>query len=588
MNEQITEIEPLKVYVGWDSREDIAFQVCKQSILDHASVPVDVIPLKQKDLRRDGIYTRETDAMASTEFTFTRFLVPHLNDFTGWALFIDCDFVFLDDIKKLFDQANDSYAVMCAHHDYSPKQLTKMDGQAQHIYPRKNWSSCVLFNCGHPNNAQINLDLVNDPSKGGAYFHRFSWLDDSLVGEYSHEWNWLVGWYEEPTDGEPKALHYTEGGPWFPEYENCDYAYHWYKARISYEEYLNVKYNQALESGENKRQRQMEKFEVERLKTTTDTLVLSDQKKKLVTDFIHYLKDPDGTYYKREHKWENIMALREPRVAALHPGNDDEFGFKPEKKGFLFDEYLEAFVLGADGAKLSSWEAEEHTKNTLLIRGLGKQSQLAIKHCMKTGREFYYIDSGYMGNETTKSKIYHRITKNGLQNTGPIFPRSRKRLMPLKYSYSPFKMKGEKILLVPPSDKVMKFWGQETPNQWVAKVSKELKQYTDRPIEIRLKPKRNERIADKNILFALRDNVYCVVTYNSIAATEALLNGIPAITLGNNAASVLCNDKLSDINNLYVYEEEQMLQYAAHLSYCQFTRREMQDGTAWAILNEKL
>ena len=109
-----------------------------------------------------------------------------------------------------------------------------------------------------------------------------------------------------------------------------------------------------------------------------------------------------------------------------------------------------------------------------------------------------------------------------------------------------------------------------------------------RQIEIRLKPKRNERIADKNILYAFRDNVYCVVTYNSIAATEALLNGIPAIALGNNAASVLCNSKLSDINNLYTYDEEQMLAYAAHLSYCQFTRREMQDGTAWAILNQKL
>ena len=101
MNEQSTEIEPLKVYVGWDSREDIAFQVCKQSILDNATVPVEVIPLKQGDLRKEGIYKRDVDAMASTEFTFTRFLVPHLADYKGWALFIDCDFVFLDDIKKL-------------------------------------------------------------------------------------------------------------------------------------------------------------------------------------------------------------------------------------------------------------------------------------------------------------------------------------------------------------------------------------------------------------------------------------------------------------------------------------------------------
>ena len=102
MSEQSTDIEPLKVYVGWDSREDIAFQVCKQSILDNATVPVEVIPLKQADLRRKGIYTRDVDAMASTEFTFTRFLVPHLNKFKGWALFCDCDFLFLEMCNNFF------------------------------------------------------------------------------------------------------------------------------------------------------------------------------------------------------------------------------------------------------------------------------------------------------------------------------------------------------------------------------------------------------------------------------------------------------------------------------------------------------
>lgn len=228
------ETKPLKIYIGWDSREDIAYQVCKQSILDHATVPVEIIPLKQSELRKQRLYWREVDKLAATEFTFTRFLIPQLSRFEGWSLFIDCDFVFLDDIKKLFDQVDDKYAVMCAQHDYTPKPGLKMDGQQQTFYPRKNWSSMMLINCGHPSNIIVTKDFVNDPEKTGAYLHRFSWLDDSEVGQLSHEWNWLVGWYSEPDDGTPKALHYTEGGPWFPEYEDCEYANEYYKVERRY------------------------------------------------------------------------------------------------------------------------------------------------------------------------------------------------------------------------------------------------------------------------------------------------------------------------------------------------------------------
>lgn len=228
------EIKPLKIYVGWDSREDIAYQVCKQSIIDHASVPVEIIPLKQNNLRKESLYWRELDQLASTEFTFTRFLIPELMNFDGWALFIDCDFVFLEDVAKIFEQADNNCAVMCAHHDYTPKEGIKMDGQQQTQYPRKNWSSMMLINCGHPSNQQLTKEVVNNEHKTGAYFHRFSWLEDDKVGKLSHEWNWLVGWYKEPDDGAPKALHYTEGGPWFEEYENCEYNTEWYKAKASY------------------------------------------------------------------------------------------------------------------------------------------------------------------------------------------------------------------------------------------------------------------------------------------------------------------------------------------------------------------
>ena len=222
------------IYIGWDSREDIAYQVCKKSILDNTTMSADVIPLKQHELRESNLYTRDIDKLASTEFTFTRFLIPELNQFKDWALFIDCDFVFLEDVEKLFAQADDKYAVMCAHHDYTPKPGIKMDGKQQTVYPRKNWSSMFLINCSHPSNALLTTDVVNDMEKTGAFFHRFSWLDDSEIGKLSHEWNWLVGWYNEPEDGTPKALHYTEGGPWFNNYQDCEYANEYYKVERKY------------------------------------------------------------------------------------------------------------------------------------------------------------------------------------------------------------------------------------------------------------------------------------------------------------------------------------------------------------------
>ena len=211
----------LKIFIGWDSKEDAAYQACKKSLQLHSSMQLNIIPIKQQDLRQKNIYARKIDPLSSTEFTFTRFLVPQLSNWTGWALYVDCDFIFLDDVKNLFDQVDDRYALMCVQHDYKPTSKLKMDGKAQHVYPRKNWSSAILFNCSHPAHKQIH---VNDETKDGKWFHRFSWLDDSEIGAIDHEWNWLVGWYKEPEDGTPKALHYTEGGPWFEEYKDCEYS----------------------------------------------------------------------------------------------------------------------------------------------------------------------------------------------------------------------------------------------------------------------------------------------------------------------------------------------------------------------------
>lgn len=230
-----------RVYIGWDSREDIAYQVARYSILKHAN-NVEVIPLKLHELKQRGLVTKPDDPRASTEFTFTRFLVPYLNDFKGLALFVDCDFLFRSDVNKLFDLADISKAVSVVKHEYNVKDgSTKMDGKVQHAYPRKNWSSCMLFNCAHRKNIQsldplnINNTLLGEPPMNiMSYLHQFRWLDDDDIGELPHTWNWLVGHYHEPQDGTPDAIHYTLGGPWFDEYKDVEYGHLWKEAEQEY------------------------------------------------------------------------------------------------------------------------------------------------------------------------------------------------------------------------------------------------------------------------------------------------------------------------------------------------------------------
>lgn len=214
------------IYVGWDSREDIAYQVCEFSIKKRSNTS-DVVALKQNELREQGIYWREVDKLASTEFTFTRFLVPYLNNYKGFAIFCDCDMVWLTDPQVLFDigDYDPSKAVYVVQHDYNPPEGVKMDGQVQLPYPRKNWSSMILWNCAHPKNKLLDLETVNNST--GAFLHRFSWLEETEIGKLNPRWNWLVGHYKEPEDGTPSVLHYTEGGPWFENMRSCEYDYVW-------------------------------------------------------------------------------------------------------------------------------------------------------------------------------------------------------------------------------------------------------------------------------------------------------------------------------------------------------------------------
>lgn len=213
------------VFVGYDSREDIAYRVARRSMLDHATIPLNIQPIEREYLREVGVYWRPDDPYSSTEFSFTRFLVPHLCGYEGWALFLDCDFLIRKDIAPLLQYCDPSLAVACVKHDYRPTETTKMDGQTQHPYPRKNWSSFMLFNCGHPESERLTPEIVNTES--GMYLHQFKWCADEHLGRLPITYNYLEGWYTATDDPDPACVHFTRGGPWFAGYENVEYADKW-------------------------------------------------------------------------------------------------------------------------------------------------------------------------------------------------------------------------------------------------------------------------------------------------------------------------------------------------------------------------
>ena len=226
------QLDNINFFIGYDSKEDIAYRVCKNSLISHSTISLKVNSLKIDELVAKKFYKREKDPLASTEFTYTRFLVPVLMNYKGWAVFCDCDFLFLEDIALLFKNLDKNKAIYCVKHNYTPKEKHKMDGKKQTIYPRKNWSSFIVFNCGHPSNKKLTIDLVN--SETGSYLHQFKWLEDNEIGSLDERWNWLEGWSSSDENLSPFAIHFTRGGPWFDDWKNVDYSSDWLIARNSY------------------------------------------------------------------------------------------------------------------------------------------------------------------------------------------------------------------------------------------------------------------------------------------------------------------------------------------------------------------
>lgn len=214
----------IRIFVGFDAREPVAYSVLAHSIQARASVPVSIAPLMLSQLT--PFFSRDAHPLQSTEFSFSRFLVPYLSDFEGWSLFTDCDMLVMDDIARLWALRDDRYAVMVVKHDHRPRENVKFLGAPQTAYDKKNWSSVMLFN-----NAlcrALSVEYVNAAS--GLDLHQFKWLaTDQLIGSLPPRWNHLVGYDDLSND--VSLVHYTIGGPYFPQYARCEHAGAWFAER---------------------------------------------------------------------------------------------------------------------------------------------------------------------------------------------------------------------------------------------------------------------------------------------------------------------------------------------------------------------
>ena len=217
----MSENKKVKIYIGFDQRESIAYHAFVQSLIDHASIPLDITPLAVKTLK--GYEEKHKDK--SNDFVYSRFLTPFLNDFKGWAIFVDGDMICQTDIKELLDLRDDSKALQVVKHDYKTKANQKYLGNINQDYPRKNWSSVILWNCEHPKHKLLTPDFIANES--GKYLHRFSWLEDNEIGELPKEWNWLATEY--PNNEQANIIHYTLGTPCFKDYRNTEMADIWLK-----------------------------------------------------------------------------------------------------------------------------------------------------------------------------------------------------------------------------------------------------------------------------------------------------------------------------------------------------------------------
>lgn len=504
----------MKIYIEKHQNQEVIHKVCELSILS-------------KNDNANILFLG--DNIPILDNLVFKFLVPAKEEYKGWALYCSNTMFFLDDVEHLFLLADDKYAVM--------KLGSNKD------------NSLLLWNCSHP--ALKDLDYSFLVKHGINYINNFEWLEPDLIGELPIVWDWCPHNNNFAEHGQPRAINFINGGPWDPYAEHVAFGAVWERLK---QEYLESNTQASISPFDN----------------------IPIELKSLFLNILKYRVDPLQEYYESgnlENIIQDLKMIDNNNVYAVDGGWNPE-----EKKGLVYDPYMESFILGS-GGQITNYDKVEQSMVPCLFRGITKMKHM--KACEAIGRDYYYIDTGYFGN--IRKKLYHRITKNAMQNIGPVIERPFDRLEATGWRRKKFRP-GKNILLCPPSAKAMSCFGVDL-DQWMEETINTIKKYTDRPIVIRKKLSRRERTSSDTMEMALEQDVHCLVTYNSIAATEALLNGKPAFTLGPNAAHSLSLQDLSLIEKPYIPTADELEAWAAHLAYCQFTEAEMKDGTAWRILS---
>lgn len=209
----------IPIFVGYDPRESLNFAVLANSLTRLSSQPISIIPINLESM---DFYT-ETHTDGSTQFSYSRFLVPYMMGYKGWAIFMDCDILARADISEIWSLCDPKYAIMCVQHNYQTSSPIKFLGNVNRNYNRKNWSSVMLINCAHKSNSVLTPRMIEEQT--GQYLHQFKWLDDKLIGSLPLEWNWLADEYVENENA--KLIHYTLGSPCFEEYRDTPMSKYW-------------------------------------------------------------------------------------------------------------------------------------------------------------------------------------------------------------------------------------------------------------------------------------------------------------------------------------------------------------------------
>ena len=542
-----------QVFIGWDPELQEAAEVCHHSLIKHSTVPVNVTFLRQQDLQ-DAKQLWRRDSEATTQTTLSRFLVPFLSSYSGWSLYVDPDYVFTHDLRSLLQSQDSKFAVQVVKVDFKPSIGTKRNGKPQHLYSRKCWSSLMLFNNQHSKCKLLTPELVNtvDP----LHLHTMTWAADNEIGGLDTEWQVIPGHTPVPT--QPRAIHYTEGGPWIDSARDVPYG--WYYARAK-QDLIDSKASAPMPG----------QFDA-----------VPREINELFKKIINYRHDPAGEYYAEcgyKTITRNLAMLDNKVCVAVDTDDNDIDKAKLESKGNNYDPFLKSFVIGC-GGQITNWEKISESMTPVVFRGVTKFKHMT--KCKLVGRDFYYVDTGYFGNP--RRKTFHRITKNEMQYLGPVQDRPRDRLQATGWTPRKFHG-GSNILLAPSSQKLLKCYDLDL-DKWIEDTINQLRLYTDREIIVRHKASRSMRQTSDTMEMALERNVHCLVTFSSIAAVEAVSLGKPAIVLGPSAAAPVTSSQLKDIENLYIPTMDEVEAWLANLAYHQFTEVEMRDGTAWSILNQ--